>query len=38
MGEEFPYPLAQAVSVQARVGLGSIRLQERRFPVSVGFY
>ena len=31
-------PLAQvAVSVQARVGLGLILLQERRFPVSVFF-
>ena len=30
--------LAQAVSAQARAGLGFIRLQERRFPASVGFY
>ena len=31
----FRTPLAQAVSVQARVGLGLLRLQERRFPVFV---
>ena len=31
-------PLAQAVSVQARVGLGFIRLQERQFPVFVVYW